>query len=151
MKKLNDEIQIKFRIVTGLWFDASRSYDAERSGGRVETWKRPKVLSALKENVKYPTLNFQYPMFNLHFWLDILNWMFLIGYFQNRELWKTKKGAGKAAKQIIIRLKENVKCPTLNFQYPMKKLNDEIQIKIPIIYRIVVWLFQILRRWKVLW
>jgi len=51
---------------------------------------------------------------------------------------ETKKGAGKAAKQIIIRLKENVKCPTLNFQYPMKKLNDEIQIKIPIIYRIVV-------------
>jgi len=76
-------------------------------------------------------LNFQYPTF--HF-----NWIFLIGYFQNRELWKTKKGAGKAAKQIIIRLKENVKCPTLNFQYPMKKLNDEIQIKIPIIYRIVV-------------
>ena len=94
MKKLNDEIQIKFRIVTGLWFDASRSYDAERSGGRVETWKRPKVLSALKENVKYPMLN---------------------------------------------------------FQYQMKEDNDEIQIKIAIVFTIVVWRFQVLRRWKVWW
>jgi len=30
--------------------------------------------------------------------MDILNWMFLIGYFQNPELLKMKKGAGKAAK-----------------------------------------------------
>jgi len=35
LKKLNDEIQIKFRLVTGLWFDASRSYDAGRSRGSV--------------------------------------------------------------------------------------------------------------------
>jgi len=37
-----------------------------------------------------------------------------------------------------------------NFQYPMKELNDEIQIKIAIIFMIVVWRFQVLRRWKVL-
>jgi len=37
----------------------------------------------------------------------------------------------------------------LNFQYHMKEDNAEIQIKIPVIYCILVWRFQILRTWKV--
>jgi len=39
----------------------------------------------------------------------------------------------------------------LNFQYQMKEDNDEIQIKIAIVFTIVVWRFQVLRRWKVWW
>jgi len=43
-----------------------------------------------------------------------------------------------SARRSCQRLKENVKYPMLNFQYHMKEDNAEIQIKIPVIYCILV-------------